>query len=80
MIVNVEMTDEEFIEFMDWKKNKRLYEFKEMNVRRALGESVERLAICALKALEQTENEHEFEIKSQEAAAELLREASEAFA
>lgn len=77
MTVNVEMTDDDFMEFMDWKKNKRLYELKEINLYGELGKRHERLASLALNALAETENE--YTIKDQETASELIITASEVF-
>ncbi len=77
MEVNVSMTAEDFMEFMEWKRRKNVYENKLQSIVR----NMEHLANRVLNVLEECgETEKpEYKIKDQAAAAELYMEAAECF-
>lgn len=66
MEVSVRMTAEEFREFMDWKKERSLYEMRETNLRRDMGGKLEAIAAAVLGAVAPIDNNpEEFKIAEQ---------------
>ena len=78
MEINVKMSADEFLEFMEWRKDRDTAN----NLARATAKDMEKLAEKALAALEECgeTDAPEFRIKSQDAAAALVDAASEVFA
>ena len=78
MEINVKMSADEFMEFMEWRKDRDTAN----NRVRATAREMEKLAEKALATLEECgeTDAPEFRIKSQSAAAELVDAAAEVFA
>ncbi len=77
MKISVKMTAEEFMAFMEWKRDKSVYENRMQN----LIKNMEHLASTALKTLVECgeTDKPEYKIESQAAAAALVNEAAEVF-
>ncbi len=82
MEINVKMTTEEFQEFMDWQRQKKMYEAKENNLRYEMGGKLEKMASKVMEAMEEIgkTDTPEYQIKSQGAAALLWEAAADVFA
>lgn len=66
MEVTVNMTVEEFQEFVDWKKDRDMYERQKNDLRRDMGGRLEAMAAAVLGAVKPTEDNQEiFEIVEQ---------------
>lgn len=75
MEVNVSMTAEDFMDFMKWKQDKKVYEYR----MRKVVKNVEHLVSSVHKALVECgkPDEPEYKIESQNAANALVEEAAE---
>lgn len=77
MEITVTMTTDDFMEFMEWKKDKTASE----KALREVGKNLENLAGMVLKTLEECgkDDEPEFRIENQADAAKLVEAAYEVF-
>lgn len=78
MKIRVTMTEDEFAEFTEWRKDKTASE----KALQEVGEELEKLAGLAIKALEEYREADEpvYKIRSQEDAAKLVEKAADALA
>lgn len=82
MEISVKMLEDEFLEYMEWKKERDLYAKRESALQRELYGDLEELAEKVLNALEERgeTDAPEYRVKSQGGAAELFKSAVEVFA
>lgn len=77
MEITVKMTSDEFLEFIEWRKNREAYEREVNEVCDKLEELAEKV-LDTIKACDETDAP-EFKIKSREAAEDLVAAAEKIF-